>query len=260
MVTPLSQNSASYASVFLQGFLHAFFKWVLERETMLKPILSANPNGIGSIQNYKIRISEPKAGLRYHRNSYDAKASNAFFKPMTRKDRNELIIWAEQFDRETRIKKKNAKNGALGNVALEVLRYLVNIQDAITGRIDPELKTIAKAIGRSVSAVHAALKRLDANGFIDYIRRIIEVPSNNKEPQIKQTSNAYKLCMPKALRVLKSKFKQETSCDQIMHKIFYNNQIKDYLNQLSCTEIAFAFGDDEKLSQALARIGRALDN
>ena len=227
---------------------------------MLKPILSANPNGIGSIQNYKIRISEPKGGLRYHRNSYDAKASNAFFIPMTRKEKNELVIYAEQLERETRIKRKNAKTGVLGDTGLEVLRYFVNIQDAKTGRLDPALKTIAKAIGRTVSAVHAAIKRLDENGFLNYIRRIIEVPSHEKEPQIKQTSNAYKLCMPKALRVLKSKFKQETSCDQIMHKIFYNNQIKDYLNQLSCAEIAFAFGDDEKLSQALARIGRALDN
>lgn len=88
------------------------------------------------------------------------------------------------------------RNGALGHVAIEVLEALyMTFVDYKEGRLEPAIATIAEAVGRSYSAVHAALKRLRDAGFLHWIRR--SKPTENATgPQVEQITNAYALDLP----------------------------------------------------------------
>ncbi|GAA0672771.1 DNA-binding Lrp family transcriptional regulator [Sphingomonas insulae] len=101
----------------------------------------------------------------------------------------------EEFERETKLPGK--RNGAIGGVGLQVYRYLLRLRGKKTGRLDPTVRWIADAIGRSRSAVHAALTRLKEHGYLDWIRRC--QPIENAEPdeqQTEQIANAYILQTP----------------------------------------------------------------
>ena len=98
---------------------------------------------------------------------------------------------------EYREKEPGVRNGALGEVGLAVLEHLYERVDYLTGRLDPAIRTIADAIGRAYSAVHEALVRLRAHGFLHWMRRSEKI--ENPEPggpQVKQASNAYALLVP----------------------------------------------------------------
>lgn len=107
---------------------------------------------------------------------------------------------AKELERKTlRARQKlspGCRNGALGHVAIEVLEALyLNFVDYRTGQLEPAVATIAQAIGRSYSAVHAALKRLRNARFLHWIRRSKPV-ENAVGPQVEQISNAYALDVP----------------------------------------------------------------
>lgn len=94
-----------------------------------------------------------------------------------------------------------ARNGALGEVGLQVLEFLYDTVDYATGRLEPAIATIADAIGRSYSAVHDALCRLRQAGFLHWMRRSrpIDDPQPGG-PQVEQVPNAYALLVPDAMR------------------------------------------------------------
>lgn len=102
---------------------------------------------------------------------------------------------ARRFERESM--EPGKRNGALGHIGLEVLEELFRLVDYRTGRLDPAVSTIAANIKRSYKAVHAALKRLAAAGFLEWIRRT-ERTDNEGEygPQVRQISNAYGFRLP----------------------------------------------------------------
>ncbi|WP_375291227.1 hypothetical protein [Qipengyuania sp.] len=112
---------------------------------------------------------------------------------------------ARRFELETRAKRKQTEpgvqNGALGAIGLEVLDTLCELVDFMTGRLEPAIATIAERIGRSYSAVHLALRRLQRAGFIDWMRR--SKPVDNPVPggpMVEQISNAYAILVPDGLR------------------------------------------------------------
>lgn len=113
---------------------------------------------------------------------------------------------ARRLERESRRTRQNADAGArrglLGDVGLEVLDFLWNRVDFLTGRLEPAIGTIAEEIGRSYSAVHRALKDLRTRGFLQWERRSkpIEQPEPGG-PLVTQISNAYALLIPKALQL-----------------------------------------------------------
>ncbi|WP_156840255.1 replication protein A [Novosphingobium aquimarinum] len=111
---------------------------------------------------------------------------------------------ARSFEYKTRLERREknpgARNGALGEVGLEVLAWLYEKVDYASGRLDPAIGTIAAGIGRSYSAVHEALCRLRIEGFLSWIRR--SRPIEDPEPggqQVEQVSNAYALLVPKVM-------------------------------------------------------------
>ena len=84
------------------------------------------------------------------------------------------------------------RNGAAGQIAIEVYRFLLRLRNRKTGRLDPSLAWIAAQINRSRSAVARAIGRLRALKFLTWQRRTR--PVEDPEPggqYTEQISNAY---------------------------------------------------------------------
>ncbi len=117
----------------------------------------------------------------------------------TRRDTRQIVLAARRY--EIAMKPPGKRTGPLGAVALEVLELLANLVDYRTGRLEPSLDTMMRKLRRSRDAVVRALKALRDHGFVDWLRRF--VPTDNegsKGPQVRQTSNAYRLAMPAKAR------------------------------------------------------------
>ncbi len=125
----------------------------------------------------------------------------SFYTRLHKRLRAKIMFAAEQEERLAlkahRIAKNKRRNGLLGPVGLDVLRYLLRRVNAHTGQLDPSQATIAEQTGHSIGGVHAALKRLAAAGFIQWIRRYVETGQRGRRgPQLAQTSNAYRITVP----------------------------------------------------------------
>ncbi len=129
-----------------------------------------------------------------------------FWQPFRRGQASRYLLAAERYDRTGRLAhradRNRRHNGPLGHVALDVLRYLLRIIDFKSGRLDPAILTIANRIGRSPAAVVAALQRLKRHGFLDWLRRYEPTQNEGRGPQVRQTSNAYRLALPAAAEAL----------------------------------------------------------
>ncbi|MFV0625222.1 hypothetical protein ACBY01_14585 [Sphingomonas sp. ac-8] len=113
----------------------------------------------------------------------------------SRGENNARMRAAEAFDHET--KRPGARNGDLGHVALEVLRFMLRLRAHKTGRLDPSYGWMAQQLRRSRSTVIKAIARLKRHGFLDWIRRTRPVPNPRPGGQyVEQISNAYFLSMP----------------------------------------------------------------
>jgi hypothetical protein len=119
-----------------------------------------------------------------------------FWRPFRPKDVARFLVAAERFERAG--KKLGARNGPLGTVAIEVLRELLRLIDYKTGRLEPALLTLMARTRRSKDAVVRALAALRRHGFVDWVRRYIPTGNRGPGPQVQQTSNAYRLALPRA--------------------------------------------------------------
>ena len=159
------------------------------------------------------RGDSPRSGERVWRNSYTVGTiEDRVWKPIHdgsrrggRRWTGALLKAARAFEYRTRLKRREAepgaRNGALGEIGLEVLGWLYETVDYATGRLEPAIATIAAEIGRSYSAVHDALRRLRREGFLHWMRRTrpIEKPEPGG-PQVEQVPNAYALLIPETAK------------------------------------------------------------
>ncbi|MBY5441862.1 hypothetical protein [Rhizobium leguminosarum] len=114
-----------------------------------------------------------------------------FWQRTKREDVRRIVLAARRFELVTR--QPGARSGALGFVALEVLDFLANLVDWKTGRLDPSLDYIMGRLKRSRDAIVRALSALRAHGFLGWIRRYVPTGNEGRGPQVRQTSNAYRL-------------------------------------------------------------------
>lgn len=159
------------------------------------------------------RGDSPRSGEKVWRNSYtEGTIEDRIWKPIHDGSKRGGKRWtaallkaARAFEYRTRLERRKkqpgARNGALGEVGLEVLAWLYDTVDYASGRLEPAVNTIAVAIGRSYSAVHEALCRLRIEGFLSWIRRSrpIEDPQPGG-PQVEQVANAYALLVPGVMK------------------------------------------------------------
>lgn len=141
--------------------------------------------------------------------------------------------------RERQLVHPGTRNGALGQIGLDVLEALYEWVDFKTGRLDPAIATIAAKVGHSYAAVHAALRRLRAAGFLHWVRR--SRPTENAGeagPQVEQISNAYCLLVPdKIARVVEIIIgKSPIPDDANLIAQTRDEQIQYVLDQMTCSD------------------------
>jgi len=135
-------------------------------------------------------------GEKIHRGSRLAgRCEGGFWRPFDKTETGRLLQAAERYDFQSRPKGRRA--GILGHVGLEVLRELLRLVDYKTGRLEPTIETLAERLKRSRASIWRALKALRFAGFVDWIRRYVPTGETGFGVQVKQTSNAYRLALPK---------------------------------------------------------------
>lgn len=180
------------------------------------------------------RGDSPRSGEKVWRNSYtEGTIEDRVWKPIHdgtprggKRWVAALLKAAKGLEYKTRLKRREtepgARNGALGEIGIEVLEYLYSLVDFSTGRLEPAIQTIADGIGRAYGAVHEALCRLRKEGFLHWMRR--SRPVENPEPggqQVKQIQNAYALLVPVEMKGwLRALFKNAPApeCEQDRRK------------------------------------------
>lgn len=202
-----------------------------------------------------------ETGQQVHRYSKTpAGREGRFWQPFNPKDVARFLQAAEKYDRLKRLahrrERNGRKNGAIGHVGMEVLRELLRLIDYKTGRLDPAIATLAQRIGRSIAAVADALKRLKEHGFIDWLRRY--VPTGNaglRGPQVKQTSNAYRLMLPaEVVRGMTSPPPQDDS----QRRETAAEEGRAMIAALPLDEQPAEMIDDPELARLLGRLGRSI--
>lgn len=79
-----------------------------------------------------------RGGALVRRHSHTAgRCEGMFWRKTDRQQVRRVVLAAEKYELAT--KQRGQRNGALGGVALEVLRYLSNLIDYRTGRLDPSM-------------------------------------------------------------------------------------------------------------------------
>lgn len=221
------------------------------------------------------RGDSPRSGERVWRNSYtEGTIEHQIWKPINdgstrggRRWTGWLLKAARSFEYRTRIQRREndpgARNGALGEVGLEVLACLYELVDYASGRLEPAIATIAAEIGRSYSAVHDALVRLRREGFLHWMRRSrpIEDPEPGG-PQVEQVPNAYALMVPEAMKAcLRGALGKvpKPACDED-HRRRQKADYEAMLASLTTQERHHTtWNGDELLGETLRRLAAAID-
>jgi len=188
---------------------------------------------------------------------FKGRSEGRIWRPTNRQETQKILMAAKRYELAER--QKGARNGPLGSVAIEVLEFFVNLVDFRTGRLEPSLDTIMGKVRRSRDAVVRALKALRAHGFLDWLRRY-EPTGNESGPQVQQASNAYRLSLPeKALRFLGRFGKAPPPPDDyVQAEAERKAVIEAYRATLNMGELALFDVGDNPLGQALARLGKSL--
>lgn len=147
----------------------------------------------GSLSGKK-RGPDPKV----RRESYDVEDRRArVFTPVADGSRagglgfiDDLVRLAEEYDLTHR---KPGERAPLGAQAVRILKVM--LQKGLrfdTGQLDPAVRTIASWTGYTYKTVHAALTRLRAHHFLDWVRRTVRVrdPDEGGDRR-EQTTNGY---------------------------------------------------------------------
>jgi len=216
-----------------------------------------------------------RSGEPVWRNSYTVgQIENRVWKPIAggtarggKRWTGALLKAAKALELQSRAKRREtepgARNGKLGEVGIAVLEYLYETVDYASGRLEPALRTIAEAIGRSYSAVHEALCRLRAEGFLHWMRRSepIEDPEPGG-PQVRQASNAYGLCVPTGMERWLGRLLGKgpaPACEQDRRKA-ERAAFDAMLAGLTAAEAHEAtWNGDRLLGETLARVAAAID-
>jgi hypothetical protein len=116
--------------------------------------------------------------------------------------------------------------------------------------------------GYCYSAVHEALCRLRAAGFLQWIRRSRKTDNDGAGPQVEQISNAYSLLVPKPLERLVQLIFGKTpmpDCERA-HRERHKRDFKEMLAAVSAREFVDAIWDgDRTAGEALKRIGELIE-
>lgn len=197
------------------------------------------------------------------RHSRAAGREGMFWQRTDRQAIRRIVLAAEKYDLATKreARGQGLKNGALGPVALEVIRLLANLVHYRTGRLEPSIEYLMSKTERSRNAIVRALQALRTHGFLDWLRRY--VPTGNeggRGPQVQQTSNAYRLSLPERARRLLGRFgtTPPPPDDFAYARAARTAELDAHRASLSLAELPLFEIEDSGLAQVLSRLGRLI--
>lgn len=204
------------------------------------------------------RKAAQRTGQPVRRHSHEAgRCEGTFWRPMDKRDARMIALAAEKYDRAGRQK---GGTRPLGGVALEIIDLLANLMHRKTGRLEPSIDWLMDTLKRSRDAIVRGLKALRTHGFLDWLRRYVPTGNNGRGPQVKQTSNAYRLFMPaRALRLL-GRLGQPAPVPDDFSQARANRlaEIEAQQGALPLEERVHAIVEDDALAVSLARLGAAI--
>ncbi|WP_312531140.1 helix-turn-helix domain-containing protein [Paracoccus sp. (in: a-proteobacteria)] len=159
-----------------------------------------------------------------------------FWSRCSRAEVQQILLAARRYELAGR--QRGQRNGPLGAIALEVLALMANLVRYKSGQLEPSLAYLMTTLKRSKDAIVRALAALRAHGFLDWLRRFTPVEGEGKGPQIRQTSNAYRLSLPAAAAVLLTHWLGSPAIpdDLLTAELDRKTKYKDQISSLSCTE------------------------
>ena len=181
-----------------------------------------------------------------------------FWRPTSRQEIRRVLLAARRFELLGR--RAGRRNGPLGHVALEVLELLGHLVSYRTGRLEPSVAFLMEKLRRSKSAIYDALHALKAHGFLDWLRRYEPTGREGRGPQLRQTSNAYRLSLPAcAMRLLGRLLQPPPLPDDVQHaRELRTSEIAAHRASLPLDELPLFEVEDDRLGQLLASLGRAV--
>jgi len=154
-------------------------------------------------------------------------------------------------------KAKGQKHGGLGHIAIEILEELIRLVDYKTGRLEPSYKYLASRLKRSIDAISRGLKQLRAHGFLDWKRRFERSVDVNGRTISVQTSNAYRIMVPKSAEKLFGLIFSPAPIplDEEQRRAELEANRKRVLEQLNYGEQARFMFDNPALAKAMGQFG-----
>jgi len=146
----------------------------------------------------------------HHSSRMSGDWEGGWIRPVSWAEGRRILHAAQRYDAIH--KKKDAVLGPFGPRALQVLDYLLALAANCKGRVWPTLQQIGARLRISKSTVVDALRRLSAAdcGPIEWVRRLIPADGMGpRGPRVQQTSNLYRIALPKALLKLIPKRPQD---------------------------------------------------
>lgn len=183
------------------------------------------------------------------------RCENVFWRRTGRQEVSRIVLAARRYELTSR--QKGGRSGALGHVAIEILELFANLVDYRTGQLDPSLDYLMRTLRRSRDAIVRALKALRDHGFLDWLRRYVPTGRKGSGPQVQQTSNAYRLCLPaRAARLLGRYGRAAPPPDDHSHAQAQQAAEMDaHIATLSMAELPLFLIKDGPLAESLSRMG-----
>lgn len=202
-----------------------------------------------------VRTAEP---VRRHSRAA-GRCEGMFWRRTDRQEVRRIVMAARRYELATR--QPGARSGALGSIALELLELFSNLVDFRTGRLEPSLDTLMRMLKRSRDAISRALKALRAHGFLDWLRRYIPTGNEGRGPQVQQTSNAYRLSLPRRALQLLGRYAQPTPEPEDSNQARQSRtaEIETHRRSLPLAERPLFDLEDGPLARALARLGAGIE-
>lgn len=142
--------------------------------------------------------------MAYRRGAVFVRDAREHSRPLDRNQKAKILYLAERLERST--KAAGRRNGCLGYVGLAVLKaLLLTFHNSQTGMCSPGYGALQKATGLCRQSIATALKRLEACGVIQVVRRLVRLAVAYDCPNMggrvsavvtRQDTNLYRLQEP----------------------------------------------------------------
>lgn len=149
---------------------------------------------------------------------------------------------------------------ALTGAAVRVYEELTTLARLNKGEVFPSYEWMAEATGLGRNTVARVIRILDRCGFLIRQRRFKRVEVEGEGRRYKQTSNAYRLMIPKAVLPYLPRWMKPAPapCDEVQRETDRQEDQQHMLSSLTCRELARATVGGA-LGDVLARLGAGID-